>query len=191
MADFHCVHADSWRTRLFEYGDCFSAIRFMEYTEGVFPHFDDVSKEFISTRASRPSRQFGEPIVTPRKYVVRKSELSVSYLPRGAQRKLIGLFLHLVDTCTLAILMRSDTHPGDLPWEGSRSPIISDISSYKEIAQVGDVIYNMCGKGLRSSGWASTGQHKGVALAFWATNSAVDRRYPNVKPVPGVPGTVS
>ncbi|KAL8710638.1 MAG: hypothetical protein Q9220_004862 [cf. Caloplaca sp. 1 TL-2023] len=119
---------------MWEYRDCFSAIRFMEYTEGVFPRYDEVSKEFISARTSPPppppsSKQYGEPVVTPRKYVVHG--------------------------CTLAILVRSDVHPGDLPSEGSRSAYVGDVSSYKEIAQVGDVIYNMCGKGLKSSGWAA------------------------------------
>ena len=59
--------------------------------------------------------------------------------------------------------MRSDTHPGDLPREDGRSSIVSDISSYDDIAQAAAAVYNYCCKApLRVPGWAQIGRSFGL-----------------------------
>ena len=61
------------------------------------------------------------------------------------------------DECTVAILLRSDVHQGDLPGEIGHSSITSDVSSYNSISAAARAVYDYCGKGLRSPGWAQVG----------------------------------
>ena len=54
--------------------------------------------------------------------------------------------------------MRADTHPGDLPSERRRSTVLSDVSSYNEVAAAGYAVYSECGKKRRTVGWARVGE---------------------------------
>ena len=54
--------------------------------------------------------------------------------------------------------MRSDVQPGDLPREDGHSLIVSDISSYDDIARAAGAVYDQCCKApLRVPGWAQIG----------------------------------
>ena len=64
----------------------------------------------------------------------------------------------LLDECTLAILMRSDVDPDDLPNDEVHSLVLRDVSSYEDIAHAAEAVYNICGKGLRVPGWAQIGK---------------------------------
>ena len=44
---------------------------YMEYVEGANPFAESVRKEFV-TRRAQPTGRYGEPVLTPRKYVTRK-----------------------------------------------------------------------------------------------------------------------
>lgn len=71
--DFHCVHAPQWwDRRAFDIGDCFGTFYMMQYNEGVDPFAPAVRKEF-KTRSALSNLPPGEPVLTPRKYVVGKS----------------------------------------------------------------------------------------------------------------------
>ncbi|KAL8801738.1 MAG: hypothetical protein Q9182_004277 [Xanthomendoza sp. 2 TL-2023] len=127
--DFHCVHQPEWRNvRGFEVQDCFGAFYFMQHTENVNPYRPEVLKEF-KTRDALPLKQLGVPELTPRKYVAH--------------------------SCTLAILVRSDVRPGDLPAADDQPSIANDISSYQAISSAAGRTWDMCGKGLKSPGWAT------------------------------------
>lgn len=54
--------------------------------------------------------------------------------------------------------MRSAMHPGDLPGEDYRSSVVSDVSSFEAIMEAADFVYALCGKALRSPGWAEVGK---------------------------------
>lgn len=78
-----------------------------------------------------------------------------------------------LDECTLAILMRSDVHPGDLPKETGRSTIKSDTSSYKEIASAAFAVYDYCAiRKPRVPGWAQVGR-------FLLAHSILDELFPS------------
>lgn len=105
--------------------------------------------------------------------------------------------------------MRSDVHPGDLPGERERSPLVRDVSSYLDIVTAAEAVYNFCGKGsVRVPGWAvvgkcclndgplfasacethlmillGTGAQRGMAVALWGTGSSIDRRYPDLRSI--------
>ncbi|KAL9012518.1 MAG: hypothetical protein Q9173_002731 [Seirophora scorigena] len=91
------------------------------------------------------------------------------------------------DECTLAILMRSDVYPGDLPREDGRSAVLSDETSYLAIVSAAQNVWDYCGKVLRVPGWAQVaeldvrvGSQGGLAVALWATGSSMDQRYRNI-----------
>ncbi len=67
--------------------------------------------------------------------------------------------MDLPGTCTLAILMRVEARPGDLPGEDDRSTITNDVSSFRTLGYVASKIYDMCGKPLKSPGWATVGEY--------------------------------
>ncbi|KAL8682485.1 MAG: hypothetical protein Q9186_001432 [Xanthomendoza sp. 1 TL-2023] len=153
LVEFHCVHQLEWRNvRNFEISDCFGAFYFMQHTEHAESYRREVLKEFKTNGASSTKR-LGESELTPRKYVTRKFDrtlaLSVHFL---------NFQLWNTDSCTLAILMRSDVQPGDLPAEDGHSTITNDISSYQAIGTAAARTWDMCGKGLKSPGWATAGK---------------------------------
>ncbi|KAI4269729.1 MAG: hypothetical protein LQ337_007111 [Flavoplaca oasis] len=159
--DFHCAHSPQWKdTRLFDIGDCFGTFHMMLDAEGVEPFAREVRKEF-KTRKARSNLPPGDAVLTPRKYVV--------------------------GTCTLAILMRVEVRPEDFPAVDGRSTITNDVSSFKSIAHAASLIYDLCGKPLKSPGWASLGERNGMAVAFWGTGSTIDRHYGNLRPVIALP----
>ncbi|KAL8727165.1 MAG: hypothetical protein Q9166_006202 [cf. Caloplaca sp. 2 TL-2023] len=156
QVDFHCVHQPQWRDiEYFNIRDCFGAIYFMQYTEGVDPVGPEVLKEF-KTRSAASVRELGEPVLTPRKYVTRKlyTLLNVRASGRYSDRRNNDES----DSCTLAVLMRSEARPGDLPAEEDRSTLSNDVSSYETLATAAGRIWDMCGKGLKSPGWATVGK---------------------------------
>ncbi|KAL9601450.1 MAG: hypothetical protein Q9219_002516 [cf. Caloplaca sp. 3 TL-2023] len=71
-ADFHCAHDRTWVDGPdFVRGQCYVSLRFMEHEEGLDPFRAVIPHEFV-TRKARPQRKYGEPFLTPRKYVTRK-----------------------------------------------------------------------------------------------------------------------
>ena len=64
----------------------------------------------------------------------------------------------VIGTCTLAILMRSEVPAGVLPAEDGRSTVTNEVSSFREMGQAASVVYDMCGKSLKSPGWATVGE---------------------------------
>ncbi|KAL8856530.1 MAG: hypothetical protein Q9178_006845 [Gyalolechia marmorata] len=155
QVDFHCVHQPQWRDiKFFEIGDCFGAFYMMQYMEGVDPFGPEVRKEF-KTRSAQSLQPPGAAVEVPRKYVT--------------------------GTCTLAILMRSEVPPGVLPAEDGRSTATNEVSSFREMGKAASLVYDMCGKSLKSPGWATVGERDGLAVALWATGSSIDQRYGNVR----------
>ena len=63
-----------------------------------------------------------------------------------------------LDSCTLAILLRSEVHPADLPGQEGHSDVVSDVASYHDITEAADMVYALCGKDLRAPGWAVVGK---------------------------------
>ncbi|KAL8993301.1 MAG: hypothetical protein Q9169_006450 [Polycauliona sp. 2 TL-2023] len=163
VTNFHCVHSPEWRDigKYFDISDCFGTLWMMQHVEGVNPFEPEIRREFKTCTA--PSNlPPGDSVLTPRKYVV--------------------------GTCTLAILMRAETRPGDLPAEEGRSTITNDVSSFKTIGRAAGMIWDMCGKRpLQSPGWATIGQRGAMAVAFWGTGSTVDKHYSNLRPVVALP----
>ncbi|KAI4087014.1 MAG: hypothetical protein LQ339_008969 [Xanthoria mediterranea] len=159
--DLHCVHTPQWwDRRAFDIGDCFGTFYMMQYNEGVDPYAPVVRKEF-QTRSASSNLPPGEAVLTPRKYVV--------------------------GTCTLAILMRVEARPGDLPGEDDRSTITNDVSSFRTLGYVASKIYDKCGKPLKSPGWATVGEGGGMAIAFWGTGSSIDKHYQDLRPIIALP----
>ena len=63
--------------------------------------------------------------------------------------------------------MRSDIHAGDFPREDGHSLIVSDISSYADIARAAEAVYNHCCKApLRVPGWAQVGKFLRVCVIY-------------------------
>ncbi|KAL8921370.1 MAG: hypothetical protein Q9172_004063 [Xanthocarpia lactea] len=142
--DFHCVHEPQWRDiKFFEIGDCFGAFYMMQYTEGVDPFGPEVRKEF-KIRSAHSLQPPGAAVEVPRKYVTGCSELRHAF--------------DVIGTCTLAILMRSEVPPGVLPAEDGRSTVTNEVSSFREMGKAASVVYDMCGKPLKSPGWATVGE---------------------------------
>lgn len=54
--------------------------------------------------------------------------------------------------------MRSEIHPGDLPGEEHRSPIVQDVASFQQIKEAAEMVSNLCNKSLRVPGWATVGK---------------------------------
>lgn len=54
-------------------------------------------------------------------------------------------------------MIRSDARPGDLPAEAGPSALVSDVSSFKQIAAAAYEVFTFCGKRQRLPGWAQTG----------------------------------
>ncbi|KAL8657548.1 MAG: hypothetical protein Q9226_001808 [Calogaya cf. arnoldii] len=76
---------------------------------------------------------------------------------------------------------------GDLPAEEGRSIITNDVSSFRTIVTAASVVYDMCGKPLKSPGWATVGQRDGMAVALWGTGSTIDKKYPNLRTIIELP----
>ncbi|KAL8849324.1 MAG: hypothetical protein Q9221_005675 [Calogaya cf. arnoldii] len=152
--NFHCVHSSQWRdnTRLFV-GDCFDAYYMMAYSEGVDPYRPEVRKEF-KTRSAPSAQPAGVAIDLPRKYVAGKFITCSVVLATKFEFDITG-------SCTVAILMRAEVQPGDLPAEDGRSIITNDVSSFRTITTAASVVYDMCGKSLKSPGWATVGKCAG------------------------------
>lgn len=81
--EFHCSHERSWSDQQwFDVKECGVAILYMTFKEMSDPSHGTVPREFLSPRA-RSSGRFGEPIMTPRKYVTRKSFTAQILYPSG------------------------------------------------------------------------------------------------------------
>jgi len=161
--DSHCSHESSWTdTSLFDHRDCIAAIRYMMFTEMSDPFHGSKPREFLTQQAPS-SGHLGQPLVTPRKYVTRESmrlpnaHLQFSHLPSIVSCRAESKS-SLSESCTLAIIMRSDIHKGDLPHEEAHSSIASDVSSFRAINEAADVVFFACAKKLHGSGWAEVGE---------------------------------
>ena len=70
--NFYCSHSPQWKdTRLFDIKDCFGTFYMMLDVEGVDPFELEERKEF-KTHKARSNLPPGDPVLTPRKYVVGK-----------------------------------------------------------------------------------------------------------------------
>ena len=96
MVDFHCSHERSWSDQQwFEVKECGVALLYMTFKEMSNPSHGTTPREFVAPRA-RSSGRFGEPIMTPRKYVVRESTQWQRLFPSGLLSLMLAVCFRIV-----------------------------------------------------------------------------------------------
>lgn len=162
--DFRCSHDKTWvDTRFFEVKQCYVAIMFMMHEEGIdpTPSGDPPKREEFIAQNARPQQGSSGALLTPRKYTARKQALDVPSPCTQAVIMSSSSAKHwprILDECTLAILMRSDVYPGDLPRGEGHALFERDVSSFEDIANAALAVFDFCGRSLRVPGWASVGK---------------------------------
>lgn len=63
-------------------------------------------------------------------------------------------------------MIRSDVRPRDLPGDSGHSTLVSDVSSFKQIAEKAYEVFTFCGKRQRLPGWAEIGQSLAAMSSF-------------------------
>lgn len=90
LVEFHCVHERQWTdVRYFQVKDCFGAMYFMLHAEGAEPWKPEVLMEF-KTRGAASTKPFGEPLITPRKYVIGESSFFSAWFCAYTGKKTVG-----------------------------------------------------------------------------------------------------
>lgn len=137
--------------------------------------------EFRSPGATRTTHMKGQK--TPRKYTFGKCQetsILISHVRLAGIRSQLTR-LTPPGTCTLAIIIVGDFPIPDMLPGGYRTGPPTDLTTYLNLNRVAANLVEQCVFGRSEAGWQPTGQHDGIGVFVWSTNSEEDKEIEDEK----------